>query len=472
MCLVHAVSQTTTAATAADCPQTLNSASRRFARQVTALKKQNKLAGQIERELEKNSKDLLRQAARETLQARADACPPHCPVCGAPLENVEQAERTILTQWGQITLRRAYGRCRRCKKYFAPADHTLGLDKSQQTSPDLAEKLAWLATRLPPSQAAEVFEHLTGQPIAPAKVEREAKKKGEQALLERREDLRRALDGPSRGEFSRQHKPAAEPAAFTLVLMIDGWMIRERDGWGATEALRRRGMRPERWHETKSARLFRLDQRARDQSGRPLLLSSAVVATRQGLETFADLLLCEAIRAGALRAARVLVVADGAVWIWNVVADRFCWADAATLDFYHATEHLWAVAHALFGEGSEQARAWVEGLRHKLRHGEQGRVVKTLADLARMGRELEVAGVLEREAAYFGAHAGHLDYQAQARRGEPIGSGAMESSCKQYQLRFKRPGQFWAHEEGLLELYSRRMSGRWNSLWPHLASEN
>jgi hypothetical protein len=130
--------------------------------------------------------------------------------------------------------------------------------------------------------------------------------------------------------------------------------------------------------------------------------------------------------------------------------------------------HLWAVAHALFGEGSEQARVWVEGLRH----GEHERVVKTLSDLAQMGRELEIAGVLEREAAYLGAHREHLDYQAKAERNEPIGSGAMESACKQYQLRFKRPGQFWSHEEGLLELYSRRMSGRWDALWPHLASQN
>ena len=78
--------------------------------------------------------------------------------------------------------------------------------------------------------------------------------------------------------------------------------------------------------------------------------------------------------------------------------------------------------------------------------------------------------LMEREAAYFEAHQGHWDYAAKAERGEPIGSGAMESGCKQYQLRFKRPGQFWAHEEGLLELYSRRMSGRWDSLWPHLSS--
>ena len=455
-----------------DAPQTLGSATRQFGGQIRGLKKQDKLAGQIERELEKNSKALLREAAREVMQARADATPPRCPVCHTPLEKVEAKERTILTQWGHVTLRRAYGRCPRCQEYFAPADHALGLEPSQQTSPGLAEKLAYLATLLPPGQVAEVFEHLTGQPIAPAKVEREARKKGEQALLERQEDLARALDPETRADFSRQNRPPDEPEEFTLVLMMDAWLIRERDAWGRSEALRKQGVRPERWHDVKSARLFRLEERATNQSGRPMLLSSHVVATRGDAAAFSELVFGEALRWGALRASRVLVVADGGVWIWHLVEDRFSWADSLTLDFYHAAAHLWTVAHALFGEGSEAARVWVEGLRRKLRHGQHKRVVKTLADLARMGQELAIADVLEREAAYFGSHAEHLDYAAKGRRGEPIGSGAMESACKQYQLRFKRPGQFWAHEEGLLELYSRRMSGRWESLWPHLSSQN
>ena len=175
-----------------------------------------------------------------------------------------------------------------------------------------------------------------------------------------------------------------------------------------------------------------------------------------------------------LRAQKVLVIADGGVWIWNVPAQRFAQA-AGTLDFYHASEHLWTVAHALFGEGSEQARQWARPLLHRLRHAEQERVLKTLADLAQMARELPVGAVVAREAHYFESHRQHVAYEAKARRGEPIGSGAMESACKQYQLRFKRPGQFWHREsaEALLELDNRRRNGRWTSLWPHLMlSEN
>jgi hypothetical protein len=43
---------------------------------------------------------------------------------------------------------------------------------------------------------------------------------------------------------------------------------------------------------------------------------------------------------------RVLVIADGAVWIWNLVEDRFKEA-VQRLGLYHANTYLWAVANEL-----------------------------------------------------------------------------------------------------------------------------
>jgi HAE1 family hydrophobic/amphiphilic exporter-1 len=51
----------------------------------------------------------------------------------------------------------------------------------------------------------------------------------------------------------------------------------------------------------------------------------------------------EARRRGLGKVKRVYGVADGGVWIWNIVADRFAQA-TGVLDFYHASQHLWAVA--------------------------------------------------------------------------------------------------------------------------------
>lgn len=140
------------------------------------------------------------------------------------------------------------------------------------------------------------------------------------------------------------------------------------------------------------------------------------------------------------------------------------------MDFAHATQHLWAVAHEVYGEGTEESRQWVEPLIHQLRHGQAPAVLQTLDDLTTTIRKAKIRHVIEREKRYLETHRDHLDYATYEQSGYPLGSGAMESACKQFQTRFKRSGQFWtqAGDEKLLCLATYRMSGRWHELWPHL----
>jgi hypothetical protein len=73
--------------------------------------------------------------------------------------------------------------------------------------------------------------------------------------------------------------------------------------------------------------------------------------------------------------------------------------------------------------------------------------------------------------AYFREHQGRMDYRAGGRAGEPLGSGPVEATCRQYQCRFKRPGQFWSQrgDESLLCLETFWRNGRWSLLFPHSA---
>jgi hypothetical protein len=156
-----------------------------------------------------------------------------------------------------------------------------------------------------------------------------------------------------------------------------------------------------------------------------------------------------------------VVVADGAPWIWKVVADR--WANAVeVLDFYHASEHLWNLGQALWGE--EQAAGWVERRLHQLRHGQEQTV---LAEVLRLKqRPGEVGALIEKEQNYFVQQAKRMKYQAIARQGWPIGSGPVESACRDRQGRCKRPGQFWT-ERGLRHLCAleeARRNGHWDEL--------
>jgi len=89
--------------------------------------------------------------------------------------------------------------------------------------------------------------------------------------------------------------------------------------------------------------------------GRARILSRGTVMTRGGVEALRDQLFAEAQRHGLAQADKVLVIADGALWIWNLTGDRFGQAHQR-LDYYHASQHLWAVAHALHPEDERAAR--------------------------------------------------------------------------------------------------------------------
>lgn len=146
------------------------------------------------------------------------------------------------------------------------------------------------------------------------------------------------------------------------------------------------------------------------------------------------------MRMGLARVKEVFVVADGALWIWNLIEDRFSQA-TKTLDFYHGSEHLWSLAHHLYPDSPELAAAWIKPLLHELRHTPEHRVIHTLEEL--LARN-PADPIINREVNYFKNHRDHLNYADLAARNAPIGSGSMESACSQFQDRLKRRGQFWS----------------------------
>ena len=54
----------------------------------------------------------------------------------------------------------------------------------------------------------------------------------------------------------------------------------------------------------------------------------------------------------------VVVLGDGARWIWTAAAEQFG-ERLEIVDWYHASEHVWTVARAVFGEGTAAAENWV-----------------------------------------------------------------------------------------------------------------
>lgn len=426
--------------------------------------------GEMEEALDAEIRDLLRQALERATQKKADGADhSRCPVCQEKLQRITEGhQRTVRTRHGEITFSRAKGYCPKCEQWRLPADDLLGLDKHATASPGIQKASALLVSKMPSSEAEKVMRELTGLPADDSTMAREAQRQGERAKAVRRRMDEQACHTEGRWKVTEQVRKelGTAQAAFTLVVEMDAVLIRERDCWGESEALRDRGESLSRWHWIYAATIYRLDQRGENQSGRGVILFRGYVATREGLESFSQQVYGESVRQGLLLAANVLVIADGGVWIWKIAEDRFPHA-RRRLDFYHASQHLHAVAALRFGEDKAAADAWLKPLLHQLRHGGEAGVVQTLQDLAEVAEGVQKEDLV-REANYFKSHERSFDYAGGANRGEPIGSGAIESTCRQLQCRFKRPGQFWSQtgDDALLALETFWRNGRWKMLFP------
>lgn len=115
-------------------------------------------------------------------------------------------------------------------------------------------------------------------------------------------------------------------------------------------------------------------------------------------------------------------------------------------------------------------------------------IISTLAELKPRLQEAEQKKI-QTQIEYFEHNADRMKYKEviQARKAcdqgsatteqtqlaaQPLGSGAIESTCRQYQCRFKRTGQFWTMEgdEALMCLETFWRNGRWEELYPHAKS--
>jgi hypothetical protein len=430
--------------------------------------------GVLEKVLDRVSLECRRQALARLVQQAADRQPLLCPVCHEALTvEAHRRARQVKTSFGMVRFTRGYGFCADCGQHVCPLDVTLGLQPRAPASPRVQEICALTALRAPAGQVQDDVRRLTGLELDASSLHREARRQGERALRLRQADT--ALTQTVAGVAQLAARARTPAAPFTLVIEIDAWNIRERDNWGRTKALRAAGQDSGRWHWVYTGTVFRLDQRGTTAAGRPIIAERGFVATRKGVDGFQSQLHAEAIQRGLLQAAHVLVLADGAVWIWNLVADRF--QDAAQrVDLYHIKEHLWTLANELFGQGTDQATHWVTPFLHWLQRRKDGAVdvLEGLEGLRSTLRQLSKAqgDCLEREISYFREHQKRMDYKTGKALGQPVGSGAIESTCSQYQRRFKLTGQFWslAGDEAFLALATLHRNGRWSKLFPHDSS--
>lgn len=356
---------------------------------------------------------------------------------------------TLRTQTGEVVVETDYGQDKESGQWLCPQREIWGVGAHQKITPRLQDKLAFTVTATGCYEEAAALSAKWGCPIDDSTLHALVQRAGAKAEAQ----IQQRLKEPAR----LLHPP--RKASDLAVLLMDGWMGRFRGpGWGKKKTVQARV----EWREIKTGVFYCAEQSAKASNGRGVLTDKVIVNWQGSPDELGRRLNWEAVRHGLARAKNTLVLSDGAAWIWNLKQDR--WKGAhELLDFYHASQHLWRLGEALPGEG--KSADWMETRRHEMRHGKEQKVLREIARL-KAGRG-EAAKIIKEEQGYFERQKGRMNYQAAARRGWPIGSGAVESACRQKQCRFKRPGQFWT-EGGfrhLCALDEARRNGHWFELW-------
>jgi hypothetical protein len=384
---------------------------------------------QLEQDVLAEGQEWTRQRLEKRLQDHCDALPAVCPKTGEGLKDVRRRDLQLMTISGMVKLRVRHGYSPALGQWVCRARQVWGLKAYQRLSPELESRLAYTASETTSYEAAAQMATRWGCPVSDGCIHQHLQSLGEAA-----EQI----------ELPQPVIPPQEPE-FSLVIMLDGWLARERGpDWGAGP----RKKKPQRvlWHEVKSAVIYRLERRGTNDSGRGMLIEKFVVATPPETSPvdFGEAVQAEARRRGMGRAKYVYLVMDGAIWLWELAQDRFAQA-LKTLDFHHARDHLWAVANSLHGEDTPEARTWVQPLLRSLRKGRENHVVRQLEELLQNQSERtpESQQLIEREVKFFVKHRDHLHYQAMEKAGAPRGSGAVESLGKQLQQRLRGCGQIW-----------------------------
>jgi len=229
-----------------------------------------------------------------------------------------------------------------------------------------------------------------------------------------------------------------------VAVAADGTMVHRLDGW----------------HEAKCVTCWWEDDKGHRQSRYAVRLETA--------EQFKAFVWSLACQCGLERATEVVLLGDGAAWIWDHLAGILGERTICITDWYHVIEQVWNCGKQLHGEGSAATEDWVKKLETWLWEGNWPKVLEELEQQHRQMRSPRKRSAIASLRTYLSNQADRLSYGRFRQMGLDIGSGPVEAACKHVvQSRMKRSGMRWSLDgaQRTLSLRSVWLNGQWNDFW-------
>lgn len=420
-------------------------------------------AGIVEKELSGTAEqieELIREATQRTgrialetaLQSvEAAYSVPDC--CGRRMGSRGRRVLTLVSTFGPLKVSRRRYRCEHCGEETYPMDTQWRCGRHLMTRP-LAKRVCQLATTNHFPQLPGLLMDQHGIALQHEAILQLVHDVGGVAESQRR--LGAELRVCRSPELGQQIQP--EVQAQRVCVSCDGIMYCTNQ---TEEAPDRPGSKRLIWQQMKVGCVSWQDIQER--------WHKQLVWGRESPAEFGASLFEMACRCGYLQAREKLFASDGGAWCWEIKARYFHDAQGI-LDWYHASEHVWEAARHVC-QGDDQTKVWAKEALDQLWSGGATGLMSWLEQKI-SSRRGKPRTALESLRDYVAQHTDHMNYSGYRKAGWPIGTGIMESSCKQLVgLRLKGPGMHWT-EEGALAVTALRaieLNQKWHQFWDSLA---
>ena len=375
--------------------------------------------------------------------------------CGRAAKHHGRRAKQIMTALGRVCFERGYYLCPHCHQGHSPRDRELDVE-GVACSPGVRRMMAVVGSDTSFDQGREQLQLLAGIEVTAKAVERHAEAIGAGIEACEQEEIRRAkqLELPD----------VCAPKAPFFYIEMDGTGVpvvkAETEGRAGKVA-----GQPAHTREAKLGCVF--TQTGVDEEGRPVRDedSTSYVAAIETAEEFGLRLYNEAWRRGWSRAQNKVVIADGAIWIWNLADQHFPGA-TQIVDLFHARQHLWELSAKLFSQDEKARKRWMARCLDRLERGKIEALVKIIRESAPASADL--SKIVANEAEYFARNAERMRYPTFREQGLFVGSGVVEAGCKTaIGARLKRSGSFWTVDgaNAIIALRCCRLSRRFEDYW-------
>ncbi|MCP4254617.1 MAG: hypothetical protein GY775_14690 [Candidatus Scalindua sp.] len=259
-----------------------------------------------------------------------------------------------------------------------------------------------------------------------------------------------------------QEKASEGEGKRRIIVSTDGGRIRLREKKRGRKTKRNKTRYKGAWREPKILIIYMVDEEGKKIAEYAPIIDGTLKGPQHTFQMIRNYLQQLKIQ----KDDQILFIADGARWIWKRVPALFKALNLKLeqgwqlIDFFHATQHINAVAKLCKSMKPKQQKSWVTKQCKRLKEGNVDIVIDEIRKYCR-GRNSKS---IRTELNYFIKNRNRMAYAKVTALHLPIGSGAVESAVRRVvNLRMKGAAIFWckSNAEHLLMLRSYYKSGRW-----------